>query len=164
MSEKEYKTYQQLYDLLVEDHPDDFTKMEFVVKDEIVENALSYFKGQVFPLIYPAKSYAVAIIYATLIHREYGYPVVETLNDPDLFLGQDGYFVPYSADPENYDKLLERVKELGPHWFYQGWGIKTCEYWVLECTEKGVNQINEGATGIEHDELRRTLEGYARSQ
>lgn len=140
MSEPVYKQYQRLYEDLVQDHPDDFSKMEIIIQDELVENALKYFEAATFPLIYPAKSYAVAIIYATLNEQHYGIPLLETLSDPDLFLGHDQYFKPYQADPATYNAILKRLGDL-PDWIDKGWAPQTAEYWRLECTEEGIQDV-----------------------
>ena len=135
-----YKDYQRLYNELVQDHPDDFANMQIVESEELIENALHYFREATFPLYYPAKSYAVAIIYATKLKELYGIDVKETLSDPDLFLGQDPYFIPYGKDPVTYDTLLKRLEEI-PNWIESGWAPQTVEYCLLECTEQGVESI-----------------------
>lgn len=143
--DRSYKVYQKLYNQLVINHTDDFSLMEFIEDSEIVNNALKYFKEATFPLIYPAKSYSVAIIYATLIEMEYGIPLRETLNDDDLFLGQDDFFVPYHADSITYEKIIDKLRNV-PNWINSGWASKTKEYFYLECTEEGINKINKGTT------------------
>lgn len=142
MSLPPYKAYQRLYNELVTDHPDDFANMEIVECDELVESALSYFDSATFPLIYPAKSYAVAIIYATKLNELYGIDVIETLSDPDLFLGQDPYFVPYGQDPVTYDAIMARLADR-PGWMGSGWAPQTVEYCLLECTAEGINSLSE---------------------
>lgn len=142
MTDRIYKDYQRLYESLVSDHPDDFANMEIVESPELVENALHYFREATFPLIYPAKSYAVAIIYATKLHEVYGHDVRETLDDADLFLGHDHYFVPYSQDPATYDAILARLDHF-PNWLESGWAPQTVRYFYLECTEEGINSLNE---------------------
>jgi hypothetical protein len=138
---KEWKIYQQVYNRLVSEHSDDFAKVEYIEAEELVENALHYFREATFPLIYPAKSYAAAIVYATLIEQTYGYPLRESLNDDDLFLGQDAYFVPYRKNPDAYEAILKRL-ETFPDWLTSGWAPRTAEYFRLECTEDGINEVN----------------------
>lgn len=144
---KKYKECQRIYNNLVKDHPDDFKNMEFVEKEELVENALHYFKEATFPLIYPAKSYAVAIIYAYKLNEIYGIDKYLVLNDPDLFLGQDPYFVPYSDNPKVYDEIMTRLEDM-PNWIESGWAPQTVEYCLLECTEEGIDSITGGIYGI----------------
>lgn len=141
MSSSPYKDYQRLYNQLVTDHPDAFSNMQIVEDQEIVHNALHYFKEATFPLIYPAKSYAVAIIYATKLHELYGVDIYETLSDEDLFLGQDPYFVTYLTDPQSYDLILDELSRI-PDWISSGWAPQTVEYCLLECTEEGISSLN----------------------
>ncbi len=138
--EPEHKQYQRLYNQLVTEHTDDFSLMEFVESPEIVQNALYYFKGQHFPLIYPAKSYAVAVIYAYLLFKEYGIPIRDSLMDDDLFLGQDEYFVPYYKDTASYEQILGALDYI-PNWITLGWAPKTAEYFRLECTAAGIEEV-----------------------
>lgn len=140
MNSRKYKDCQLIYSALVTDHPDDFKKMQIVEDSELVENALHYFKEATFPLIYPAKSYAVAIIYAYKLNEIYGIDKYDVLDDADLFLGQDPYFVPYSQNPEVYDAIMERLEEI-PDWITSGWAPQTVEYCLLECTEEGINSL-----------------------
>lgn len=141
--EQLYKSYQQMYHDIITDHTDLLSDCAVVVSPEIVKNALQYFDAAVFPLVYPAKSYAVAIIYATLIEKEYGINFYDTLNDPDLFLGQDEHFVTYDEDPKSYDAILEGLKSKTA-WLTTGWAPKTVEYFELECTPKGIELHCEG--------------------
>lgn len=138
----EYKQYQQLYQQVVTDHPDDFAKMEIVHSEELQENAKHYFLEQTFPLIYPAKSFAVAVIYALLLEETYAISPLASLNDPELFLGQDPYFEVYDRHPALYDHLLEWVLDQ-PNWKAMGWAAKTVEYFRLECTEAGIQEVME---------------------
>lgn len=140
MIEFPYKDYQRLYNELMVNHPDDMSKMVIRHDDEIVENALHYFKEATFPLIYPAKSYAVAVIYATVLNDIYGVDKREILDDPDLFLGQDPYFVPYSQDQMTYEEIMRRLDEI-PDWLSSGWAPQTISYCLAECTEEGLNRL-----------------------
>lgn len=142
MNTPPYKEYQFLYMSLVSEHPDDFANMQIVEDDELIENALVYFQKAEFPLIYPAKSYAVAIIYAQKLHELYGMDKVEVLSDPDLFLGQDPYFVPYGDDSATYEAIMARL-ETWPNWIESGWAPQTVKYCLLECTEEGIASLTE---------------------
>lgn len=137
-----YKPFQKLYDELVQEHTDDFSLMEYVEAEEKVDNALKYFESATFPLIYPAKSYAVAIIYAFKLKEIYGLDIHTVLDDADLFLGQDPYFVPYSEDPATYEAILQRLKHK-PNWLESGWAPKSVQYCLLECTEAGIQSLTE---------------------
>lgn len=143
MQPNPYKEYQLLYEEFVGKHQDDFEFMQIVEDPELVENALHYFREASFPLIYPAKSYAVAIIYATKIKEIYGIDLYETLRDTDLFLGHDQYFVTYDQDPATYDAILKKLEEI-PDWINSGWAPQTVRYCLLECTEEGVAEALAG--------------------
>jgi len=137
----EYKLYQKLYHELVREHTDDFENMEWVEAPELVQNALGYFRRAEFPLVYPAKSYAVAIIYATLLEKEYQIPLRESLDDPDLFLGHDDFFTVYSEDPDTYEAILSELTKIH-NWIESGWAPKSAEYFYLECTAEGLERVN----------------------
>lgn len=138
---KEWKHWQQLYNRLMRDHSDDQKSQRHVVSDEIVENALNYLQYRSEIAVYPAKSYIVAIIYATLLNKEYGEDFYDVLNDPMLLNGQDEYFVPYEEDRANYDAIIARLLEM-PNWMNGGWAPQTVSYFYLECTPAGVESIN----------------------
>ena len=138
-----YKDYQRLYNEVVTEHPDDFANMEIVESEELVNNALHYFREATFPLFYPAKSYSVAIIYAFKLFELYGINVYDSLRDEDLFLGQDHYFVPYGDDPDTYDAILLGLNQI-PNWIESGWAPQTVKYCLLECTEEGVSSVLGG--------------------
>lgn len=59
-------------------------------------------------LIYPAKSYFVAIIYAKLLEKYFEEPFYESLSNSNL-LPDDKYFVPYTKATHIYDKVLEKI-------------------------------------------------------
>jgi len=61
-------------------------------------------------LVYPEKSYAVAMVYAKLLEKYFGENFYEVLDDQDLLLG-DKYFVRYSKNKEWYDKLIATMDE-----------------------------------------------------
>lgn len=109
--QKDYKLRQRMYHHLepIDDYIDD---KPFVVVDvpgaELIEQIISYFQRPSKQLIYPAKSYAVAIIYARLLNQYFSVPILKALDDPDLFLGNDKFFVPYNRAKFIYDVVLER--------------------------------------------------------
>lgn len=149
MSEHPYKECQRLYHELVRNHADDFSKMEIVEEEELVENALKYFDKAEFPLIYPAKSYAVAIIYALMLKKTYGIPMVESLSDPDLFMGHDQYFRPYGPETKDtYQRIIGELWYRGEEVFLNsGWAPQTVKYFYAECTEEGLNKVMEEQYG-----------------
>lgn len=60
-------------------------------------------------LIYPAKSYYVAIIYAYLLSQYFGQDFYEMLDRQDLLNYDDRYFKPYSTDKQTYDNILKQI-------------------------------------------------------
>lgn len=138
---QEWKMWQELYNNLVTDHSDAGHKHKREMQRPTVENALFYIREQADYGIYPAKSYMVAIIYATKLQEVYGEDFYEVLDDPDLLYGQDEFFVPYSHDKKFYDEIIEALKSI-PNWIEGGWAPKTVEYFHLECTEAGVASIS----------------------
>jgi hypothetical protein len=108
-----------------------------VSKEANVQDALRYVHQAIFPLHQPSKSRVVAIIYATLISKDYGGVFFDILNDPEL-LTDDPFFVPYDQDKQGYDCI---IKALGPFDTWKdsaGWIIRTRQYYWLECTNTGV--------------------------
>lgn len=119
------------------DMGDDLSK-EIIIeendKDSIVERAIQYPTIQTKELYYPGKSYAVGIIFAKLLEIHFQEKFYDSLDSEDLLFENDPYFVPYSADKNTYDdiiqsfpfELLENPKN-GTDNFQ-----KTCEYFMKE--------------------------------
>ena len=86
----------------------DDTNLPFVFKEqgteEIIEQVLHFFNNESL-LIYPAKSYFVAIVYSFCMQKYFGIDFIEALNDEQL-LFDDPYFVPYSKSKHIYDSIL----------------------------------------------------------
>lgn len=80
----------------------------YTVDPEIEQHVIDYFTVPVETLVYPAKSYAVAIIYALLLNKYYGEDVHETLIDRDL-LPDDQFYTPYHLAHTTYNFLLDYV-------------------------------------------------------
>lgn len=110
---KEWKIRQELYHRLNRSHPDeygpdDIEMMEDVWATPIIETVCRYMSGWVpEKVVYPAKSYFVAIVYSRLLRDHFGENPLEVLDDPDLLHGNDPYFVPYSENTHIYDAILE---------------------------------------------------------
>jgi hypothetical protein len=105
----EWKTRQQIYHRLNTEFTDDLNTKTIELSDNIVDNAVRYFKENKVGWIYPAKSYMVGICYARWLAQHFGGDPIEYLEDPDLLFGNDPYFVQYSTDPETYHKILNLV-------------------------------------------------------
>lgn len=108
---KEYKVFQRHYNL-THHHDDSLESMTHRCDDstDVIKSEMhKYFTENVEHLIFPAKSYAVALIYAKLIEIHFKTPFFESLSDPDLFCGNDKYFKTYNEIPEIYDDFLRRI-------------------------------------------------------
>lgn len=107
---KDYKILQEMYHSLHK--VDDFINQQnicFIERDDLVNRIIAYFTQEVLTLEYPAKSYAVAIIYAKLLEHYFNEDFYKTLNDPDLLYNNDKFFVPYDHDSHLYDHILSRI-------------------------------------------------------
>jgi hypothetical protein len=74
-----------------------------------VDSIKTYFTGVVHDLVYPTKSYVVALVYATLLNKHFGIDVKQALDDPELLCGNDKWFVPYSDSKSVYDTALAEL-------------------------------------------------------
>ena len=84
---------------------------------ELADLVVDFFFGG-SQLIFPAKSYFVAIIYAKCLERYFGIDFYEALDTEDLLV-DDKYFLPYSQNSMVYDIILEKVGDI--------WGYKSIE-------------------------------------
>lgn len=107
---KEWRIRQELYHRLNKDYTDDLNKIDVTIKENIVDEALRHFNERVDEWIYPAKSYFVAICYASWIAEDFNENIYELLDDEMLLAGNDPYFVTYSNAKNTYDAILERVQ------------------------------------------------------
>lgn len=110
---KEWKVRQQLYhklhvprDILGVDVTFDVVPM---TDAQLIESIREYFTSGTCKIVHPAKSYAVAIIYARLIERYFGGDHLTHLDDPELLFGNDKFFVPYSTSQDVYDAVLSLI-------------------------------------------------------
>ena len=103
------ETYHRLNDLddllinkspIVRENPDD---------RQIINDVVHYFTKPLDALIYPAKSYAVGLIYASLLVKYFGEDFYTVLNDPNLLYDNDPFFVPYKKDKQIYDAVLSHI-------------------------------------------------------
>lgn len=103
---KEWKVRQHLYHKVR--CPDDFIeKKDTAFSDDVVSDIIKYFTEPISKtLVYPAKSYAVALIYARLLAKYFGEDFLTALNDPDLLYGNDQHFVAYHRDIRTYDTAI----------------------------------------------------------
>lgn len=108
---KEWKVRSKIYHAMVTEYDDDLSK-EIVVEnydeDEIIRRALQYPIAQTVELYYPAKSYAVAIIFAYLLEQEFDEDFYESLQDANLLFENDPYFKPYEDyHIEIYNRIID---------------------------------------------------------
>jgi hypothetical protein len=114
---QDWKIKQELYHRMNQIHSDDLNDKDVQISEDIVGNAVRYFKETNIGWIYPAKSYMVGICYARWLSEEYGGHPLDYLEDSNLLYGNDPHFVQYSTDPASYHKILN---EIG------GWTFEEC--------------------------------------
>jgi len=106
---KEWKIKQEIYHRLNPEHTDDLKNFDVKIINNIIDNAISYFKVTDIGWVYPAKSYVVGICYARWISEDFNEDFYEILNDQDLLHGNDPYFVKYMDDKQTYDIIIKEV-------------------------------------------------------
>lgn len=107
---KEWKIKQEIYHRLNTEFTDDASNFDIEISEDIIDNAVRYFKTTDIGWIWPAKSYMVGICYAKWLSEIYGGdPIIDYLEDPELLYGNDPYFVSYSTDPATYHKILDQI-------------------------------------------------------
>lgn len=109
---RDHKLRQQLF--LANDPPEIVKNIPIIFKDnptasEIISDSISYFTKEQNTLVYPAKAYAVAIIYAKLLETYFGIPFFVSLNDEELFFGTMKGFIPYQEHKNIYDDILKQI-------------------------------------------------------
>lgn len=86
----------------------DDVNLPYTINNEnIAEQVIHFFETE-SELIYPAKSYFVAIIYSYCLAKYFNIPLLESLNDEEL-LPDDGFFVVYRNDTKTYNKILKNI-------------------------------------------------------
>ena len=93
------------------DLPHRYIKMN---DEELISLIIHFFETE-SDLIYPAKSFFVAIIYAKNIEKIFGQNFYDVLNDKDL-LPDDLYFKTYSEAQYIYDSVLNKIEDI---WNYK---------------------------------------------
>lgn len=114
---KEYKIRQDLYHKTCKAFNDTFeinntncVQLENYTQNELIESIVKYLTVPENKLIYPSKSYAVALIYAKLIELHFGESFYEALSDPELLYKNDPYFTPYNVESKVvYDAVIQQV-------------------------------------------------------
>ena len=107
--------------------------------DEALIKEIVYFFINGSELIYPAKSYFVALVYAKLLEKYFGVDFYTVLEDKEL-LPDDIFFVTYNNSREIYDSVL---KIIGNPLDYEA-AEKTKKYFYQEFMVDGANNKNNG--------------------
>lgn len=84
-------------------------KEKYIDDEHLVETIVEFFQTK-SELIYPAKSYFVAIVYAKMMEKYFDVPFYEALNTEDLLI-DDRFFKKYDDSMYVYDKVLEEIPE-----------------------------------------------------
>lgn len=105
----------------------DDVNLPYIFNNDNVEDQVVDFFLTESELIYPAKSYFVAIVYAKCLEKYFGGGFFEYLNDPEL-LPDDTYFKVYSQDKSTYDNIINRIGDI---WQYPSI-CKTVNYFKKE--------------------------------
>jgi hypothetical protein len=119
MKMQEHKIRQAIYhkiskidDLLVDvEEKEPVVYLENETEEETVGTVVRYFNEEVKELIYPAKPFVVALVYACLLEKHFGEPFYESLSDPDLLHGNDKHFKPYLDSKKIYDEVVCELSE-----------------------------------------------------
>lgn len=86
---------------------DDMHKQYNENYNNVVQQVISFFENKSL-LIYPAKSYFVAIIYAKCMQYYFNVNFYDALDDDELLI-YDKYFVKYSLSKCIYDSILQKI-------------------------------------------------------
>lgn len=135
---KEHKLYQKYYNL-IQTHSDalsDISYTENFNSEATIQYCLTYYTKATEEVLYPGKSYVVALLYAHLLQKCFNEDFFESLRDPLLLSGNDKYFVPYSeSSAPIYDSVLKifplHLREYTPP-FHLPQVMKTKQYFELE--------------------------------
>lgn len=112
---KNWKINQKIYHTLNQNFADEYGDEDIELMnnptiDEIIQTVKDYISGWVpEKVVYPAKSFFVAIVYARLLRDYFDENPLESLSDQDLLYGNDPYFIPYNAGTESqliYDSVI----------------------------------------------------------
>lgn len=137
---QQWKINRQIYAAVMSGrHTDILEDDPHVIEDDVIfSSAMKYIESKDFPLMQPAKSRVVAIVYATLIEKFFPETSFhEALKDPEL-LTDDAFFKPYGEDELAYDMLLEGLPSVNEWQIMGGWIDRTIKYFWLECMDAGV--------------------------
>ncbi len=136
---KEWKLRQQIFsrifsDKNLGDNLDEQVIIEEFDQESILKRALEYPFSNNAICHYPGKSFAIAIIFSLLLEKHFGDSRFSYLSDPNLFMGEDPYFIPYTDSRDLYDKILESfpVESIDRPESYGQDFQKTVNYFMME--------------------------------
>lgn len=94
--------------------------------EDLIKLIIKFFNTESL-LVYPAKSYFVAIVYAKCIEKYFHIDFYDALSDKELLV-DDKFFKPYNESKDIYDAVLESIGDI-----YQYDSIdKTVKYFKQE--------------------------------
>ena len=76
---------------------------------QLVDTVVDFFNNE-SKLIYPAKTYFVAIVYAKMLEKYFNIPFYEGLSQDDLLI-EDKWFIPYKKSQDTYDAIIKQIPE-----------------------------------------------------
>lgn len=133
--------YRRKLSYLINDFNDtglDYTVKKYSSDEELVNEIVDFFiSGS--RLIYPAKSYFVAIVYAKLLECYFNENFYDCLDDEGL-LPDDSFFVPYNRNRNVYNAVLSKI---GDPLEYKA-AEKTKEYFYQEFLLYGTDNKDNG--------------------
>ena len=133
--------YRRKLSYLINDFNDtgfDYTVKKYSSDEELVNEIVDFFiSGS--KLIYPAKSYFVAIVYAKLLEEHFDENFYDCLSDKELLL-DDYFFVPYNRNRNVYNAVLSKI---GDPLEYKA-AEKTKEYFYQEFLLDGTDNKDNG--------------------
>ena len=134
--------YRRKLSYLINDFNDtglDYTVKKYGSDEELVNEIVDFFiSGS--KLIYPAKSYFVAIVYAKLLEKHFDENFYDSLDNKEL-LPDDYFFVPYNRNRNVYNAVLSRI---GNPLEYKA-AEKTKEYFYQEFLLDGTDNKDNGS-------------------
>ena len=76
---------------------------------QLVDTVVDFFNNG-SKLIYPAKAYFVAIVYAKMLEKHFNIPFYEGLSQ-DALLIEDKWFIPHKKSQDTYDAIIKQIPE-----------------------------------------------------
>ena len=133
--------YRRKLSYLINDFNDtglDYTVKKYSSDEELVNEIVDFFVSG-SKLIYPAKSYFVAIVYSKLLEKHFDENFYDCLSDKELLL-DDYFFVPYNRNRNVYNAVLSKI---GDPLEYKA-AEKTKEYFYQEFLLDGTDNKDNG--------------------